>query len=164
MDDLGQITACWSVSFERSIPHPPERLWSAITEPLKVGGWWGSCPTRIDLRVGGEWFVDFGGDRGELDGVIVRMEPNRRLALVWGRSVVEWELAPDEAGCRYTFVHHGQTPGLSPSEEGLAAGWHACLVALERTVDGQAFDAAADEALVRKLMPAYREQLQAVLG
>jgi len=98
MSELGEISCCWTVAFVRQIRHPVEKLWEAITRPEQVEGWFG-CPARIDLRVGGEWFVDF-GDRGSLDGVIVRVETARRRALVWRRSVVEWERESDPNGCR----------------------------------------------------------------
>lgn len=162
MSELGEITRCWSIRFERRSRHPVEKVWSTITDPERVAGWMRG-PARIELRVGGDWFVDF-GDKGELDGVIVRVETERRLAYVWGRSLLEWELEPDAAGCRYSFVHHGQAPGLSPTEEGLAAGWHGFLEVLAAQLDGVAYDAQKDRAFVDELIPAYRKRLEAVLG
>ena len=67
--------------------------------------------------------IDFGAGGG-LDGVIVRVQPERRLAYVWGTSVVEWTLEPEGGGCRYTLAHHGQAPapaGAPSSDAGLAA-------------------------------------------
>ncbi len=162
MSELGEITRCWTIRFERRSRHPVEQVWSAITEPERVAGWMRG-PARIELRVGGDWFVDF-GEKGALDGVIVRVETERRLAYVWGRSLLEWELEPDAAGCRYSFVHHGQTPGLVPAEEGLAAGWHGFLDGLAAHLDGDPYDAESDAAIVDELMPVYRERLAAVLG
>ena len=41
-------------------------------------------PARIDLRVGGDYFVDFGRTHeGELDGVIVKVVPERLLRYAW---------------------------------------------------------------------------------
>ncbi len=161
MSELGEITRCWTIRFERHSKHPVEKVWKAITEPEQVSSWMRS-PARIELRVGGDWFVDF-GERGELDGVIVRIESERRLAYVWGRSVLEWELEPDVNGCRYRFVHHGQEPGLLPNEEGLAAGWHAFLEALAAQLDGISFDAEMDKAVFEEFTPVYRERLEALL-
>ena len=162
MRELGEITRCWTITFQRRSKHPVAKLWKAITDPEQVARWMG-YPARIDLRVGGDWYVDF-NKKGQLDGVIVRLEEERRLAYVWGRSVVEWELEVDSDGCHFTFVHHGQTPGLSPSEEGLAAGWHAFLDAFERELDGLAFDAEKDHATTNELEPVYRERLQWLLS
>ena len=162
MSELGEITPCWTIRFERRSRHPVGKVWNAITDAERVAGWMHG-PARIELRVGGDWVVDF-GEKGELDGVIVRVETERRLAYVWGRSLLEWELEPDAAGCRYSFVHHGQTPGLSPTEEGLAAGWHAFLETLAAELDEVEYDAEKDHACVDELMPVYRERLAVVLS
>ena len=115
LGELGEITPCWTVTFRRTSRQPPARVWAALTEPDQIARWW-RHPARVDLRVGGAYRVDF-GDGGGLDGVIVRLQPERGLAYVWGRAVVEWTLEPAGAGCRYTFRHHGQ----EPAPEG--AGW-----------------------------------------
>ena len=162
MSNLGEITPCWTITFERDTKHPVAKVWAFITEPERVSGWV-NCPVRIDLRVGGEWHVDF-AERGERDGVIVRVEHERRLAYVWGLAVIEWELEADGDGCRYRFVHHGQKPGLSPSEEGLAAGWHGFIASLEASLDDLAYDGARDQSVVDETTPAYRERLRQVLN
>ena len=162
LSELGDITRCWTIRFERQSKHPVQKVWQSITDPERVAAWMRG-PARIDLRVGGDWFVDF-GDKGELDGVIVRVEHERRLAYVWGLSVLEWTLEPDGDGSRYSFVHHGQAPGLSPTEEGLASGWHAFLEALTGQLDGIAYDAKTDQAIFDELTPVYRERLEAILS
>jgi uncharacterized protein YndB with AHSA1/START domain len=128
MSDLGEITPCWTITFRRESRHPPPRLWQAITDPDEVSKWMG-YPARIDLRPGGDYHLDFskphqGDDAGELDGVIVRVQKERTLALVWGRSVLEWAIEPHGAGSRYSFRHHGQEPpseGDRHTDEGIAA-------------------------------------------
>ena len=162
MSNLGEITPCWSISFERDSKHPLSKVWKSITEPDRVKAWM-DYPVRIDLRVGGDWHVDF-AERGALDGVIVRLEHERKLAYVWGWSVIEWELEAHGEGCRYRFMHHGQRPGLVPSEEGLAAGWHAFLDSFDASLDGAACDPARDKATVDAVTPAYRERLLQVLS
>lgn len=162
MSELGEITRCWTIRFDRQSKHPVEKLWNAITDPERVSAWMG-YPARIDLRPGGDWFVDF-GDQGELDGVIVRVEPLRRLRCAWGRSVIEWELEPGDGGCSYRFLHHGQEPGTTPTEEGLAAGWHAFIDALAAQLDGKPFGREDDQAVIDEWLPAYRERLRVVLA
>ena len=115
----------------------PARVWAGLTEPAQIARWW-RHPASIDLRVGGAYRIGF-GDGGGLDGVIVRLQPERRLAYVWGVSVVEWTLEPESGGCRYVFVHHGQAPAAASdnhTDEGLAAGYHAGLDALTLLLDG----------------------------
>lgn len=162
MSDLGRITPCYTMTFERKSKHTADRLWRAITDPEEVGRWM-TFPARIDLRVGGDYYVDFGRtNEGAIDGVIVRVEPGRRLAYVWGLSVLEWTIEPDASGCRYTFVHHGQPPGLVDHEEGIAAGWHVWLEDLDAHLEGETPGPDEDHARWNAARPAYRERIGSV--
>lgn len=165
MSELGKVTRCYTLTYERRSRHPVSRVWRSISDPEEVSRWM-RYPARIDLRRGGDYFVDFGSspDGGALDGVIVRIEAERSLAVVWGLSVLEWQLEPDGEGCRYTFVHHGQAPRLVPDDEGLAAGWHLFLDALAASLDDPGPLPPEDETEHRVLMAPYRERLDAVLG
>lgn len=165
MSELGEITRCYTMRFERRSAHSAQRLWRAITEAEEVARWMG-YPARIDLRVGGNWHVEFtrkgGGE--DLAGIIVRVEAERTLAYVWGLAVVEWRLEPDGDGCRYTFVHHGQVPGLVDEEEGLVAGWHAFLDDLDGHLDGVYLDPEENSAKWQTLKKPYRARLDAALA
>jgi hypothetical protein len=109
VSDPGEITPCWTITFHRTSKHSAERVWNAITNPGFVARWWDRGPARIDVRVGGEYYVDF-GDGSSLDGIIVRCEPGHVLAYAWGMSVIEWKIEPDGEGSRYTFVDNGNRP------------------------------------------------------
>jgi uncharacterized protein YndB with AHSA1/START domain len=162
VSDLAEITPCYTITFNRTSKHPPERLWRAITDPREVERWM-SYPTKIDLRVGGEYDVDFSRTMdGGLDGIIVRIEPERRLAYVWGLSVLEWVIEPYASGSRYKFIHHGQGPGSVEKEAGIAGGWHLWFDALDEHLDGKP-PRPEDQALYAELEVAYRSRLQAVL-
>jgi uncharacterized protein YndB with AHSA1/START domain len=169
MSDLGEITPCWTITFRRESKHSPQRLWHAITDPGEVSKWMG-YPARIDLRPGGDYHLDFsrpheGDDAGELDGVIVRVQDTRFLAIVWGRSVLEWVIEPGSNGSRYTFTHHGQEPpseGDRHTDEGIAAGWHAFLDAFAAYLDG-ASPPSKVPALHAQLEAAYRERVAAAV-
>lgn len=169
MSDLGEITPCWTITFRRESKHSPQRLWQAITDPKEVSKWMG-YPARIDLRPGGDYHIDFsrpreGDDGGELDGVIVRVRHEEALAIVWGRSVLEWAIVPEGPYCRYTFTHHGQEPpstGDQHTDEGLAAGWHAFLDAFAAHLDGAPQITNAPTAHAQ-LEATYRERVAAVL-
>ena len=119
-------------------------------------------PARVDLRVGGEYHVEFPAGKGELDGVIVRLESERRLALVWGVSVLEWTISPRSDACSYTFLHHGQPPGMVDQEGGIAAGWHAWLDDLDTHLDGGSPEHGS--ARFDALLPPYTARIAELLG
>lgn len=158
-NDLGEITACYKMTFVRRSKHSAIRLWAAITNEDEVSKWM-EAPSRIDLRVGGSWFIDFG--RSTLDGVIIRVEPERVLAYAWGRSVVEWTIEDSNEGCTYTFVHQG-CEDRGEGEEGLPAGWHNGLDQIDLHLDGQYMSKEELAADWERLKPLYRERLETAL-
>ena len=162
MSDLGAITPCYSVTFQRHVNHTPERLWRAITDSSEVSRWM-DYPTRIEPHRGGDYYVDFSRtDGGELDGVIVRVEPERELAYAWGTSVVYWSLTPVADGCDYTFGQTGLAFRPIDAEEGLAAGWHVWLDMLDAYLDGTSSSREEQDSAWLALMPPYRERLSAI--
>jgi uncharacterized protein YndB with AHSA1/START domain len=162
---LGEVTRCYSLRYRRHSKHPPARLWRAITDPLEIERWMG-YPARVDLRVGGDYFVDFQTSSPEnLDGVIVAVEPERRLAYAWGLSVIQWTLMPDEdrGGTGYTFIDHGTQIRDVPDEEGVAIGWHAWLASLDAFLDGDV-SASLTPASHGALSAAYRARIEEAIG
>ena len=163
--DPGVFARGYCVVFNRLSKHSPERLWRAVTEAGEVSRWM-TYPARIDLRVGGAYRVDFartGG--GELDGVIVKLEPGRHLRYAWGTSVVDWTFEPEGEGTRHVFAQHGLFPRAIPGEEGAVAGWHAFLDDLDRFLEtGSPSTNAEGESRWRELQPPYRRKLEAVVS
>jgi uncharacterized protein YndB with AHSA1/START domain len=133
--ELGTFKRGYCVAYHRTSKHPPGRLWRAITDSGEVTRWM-AYPVEIDLRVGGAYHADFSRtDGGQLDGVIVKVEPLRLLRYAWGTSTVEWLIEPEGEGSRYVFAQHGLYPRGLPGEEGIAAGWHVWLEDLEQYLD-----------------------------
>lgn len=162
-EKIGVITKCYRVEYERSSKHSVARMWQAITEPEELARWMGA-KSRVDLRPGGEYVVEFrDADDGALEGIIVRVEPERRLGYVWGWSYVEWELDDDGyGGCRYTFLQNGLAD-RGADEEGLPAGWHGFFEELDDHLEGVYRDKEVLNARWDELKPPYREQLDRVL-
>lgn len=166
IEDLGTITPCYTMTFERTSKHSAARMWRALTEPDEVGNWM-EGPATIDLRVGGTWRIDFshhhqGGEGEMLDGVIIRVEPERILAYSWGLSVVQWTITDADDGCTYTFVHTG-CADRGEDEEGLPAGWHGFLDQLDKHLDGEKLAIDEAEAQWYALKPSYLKQLESAI-
>ena len=161
-EDIGRITRCYTVTFHRRSKHSAARLWRAITDPDEVAAWMGA-PAKIDLRVGGDYFVDFHGNGEDgLDGIIVRVENERKLGYLWGWSYAEWNIEDGDDGCRYTFLQNGLAD-RGEDEEGLPAGWHEFFERLDDHLDGVSRSDEEHSARWQALKPAYREQLDAVI-
>jgi uncharacterized protein YndB with AHSA1/START domain len=162
-DALGEITLCYTITFDRTSKHTAARVWRAVTDPAEISKWM-DYPAHVELRPGGEYRVDFSRtNQGALDGVIVRVEAERRLTYVWGLSVCEWTLEDLRGGgCKYRFVHNGQTD-RGDGEEGLAGGWHEFLDRFDLHLDGRYIDVAAQRARWEQLKGPYLERLNRVL-
>lgn len=151
-----------TVTYRRHSKHSPARLWRAITDPDEIAAWMGA-PASVDLRFGGNYGFDFHGNGEDgLDGIIVRVERERRLGYVWGWSYVEWEIESAGDGCRYTFIQNGLTD-RGDDEEGLPAGWHEFFERLDDHLKGAARTADQHAARWKALKPYYRTQIDAVI-
>jgi uncharacterized protein YndB with AHSA1/START domain len=121
----------YDIRLERRFVLPVERVWAALTEPVRLADWFAQA--RIDLRIGGE--VEFRWEAsGSIErGFIVALEPPKLLA--WaipgpeGRhSVVRFDLlAEDDKVKRGTLLTLTQTLVPTPHLLSVSTGWHAHL-------------------------------------
>jgi uncharacterized protein YndB with AHSA1/START domain len=125
------------VRFERRLAHPPEKVWRAITDPDQLASWF---PADIegDREVGGRLrFVMREGDDGG-EGEVTEHDPPRLFEYTWGGQVLRWELRPDgEDGCILVLTN---TVDDRDQATWNAAGWHACLDALESLLASRPLD------------------------
>jgi hypothetical protein len=119
---LGGFVDRRTMRFVREYPHPPSRVWAAITEREQLGVWLWPCES-FDARLGGTGVFD-PGRRLELR--ITEFEPERRLNL---GGAIRFELAAHGEGCRLTLDLKRPPDGWSPM--GLA-GFHGWLGRLAR--------------------------------
>jgi uncharacterized protein YndB with AHSA1/START domain len=132
--------------FEVTYPHPPERVWRALTDPAAMREWL-MDNTFAEARVGHQ-FVFRTTPRPGFKGIVycevTTVEPPRRLAYTWhggwtGRpTVVTYTLEPVPEGTRLCLEHTGfqGLAGLALSQL-LGSGWNSRIlrVALPRVLD-----------------------------
>ena len=124
----------WQVRFTRTLPHPPEKVWRAITEPEHLRAWF---PTTVDgERAAGAAlrFTFPDGEGPEFDGTMLAYDPPSLLEFAWGPDVLRFELRPEGSGTVLTLVDTVAEKGKAARD---GAGWHACLELLEYEVAGE---------------------------
>lgn len=129
-----------SVVVEREIPHPPEKLWRALTQPHLIAEWL----MKNDFKpVVGHSFR-LSGDWGGVDCEVLTLEPNRTLSYTWDhphddaafdlRSVVTFTLTPTDMGTRLRMEQTGFGPNQKQAYGGAMAGWQQFFANLEQVV------------------------------
>jgi uncharacterized protein YndB with AHSA1/START domain len=104
---------------ETTIDAPVERVWSVLTEPEHVIGWFTKEAAEIDLRPGGAMTLTF-AQHGRVRARVEAVEPPRRFAYRWtahfagdaepadgNSTLVEFILTPDGDGTRLRVVESG---------------------------------------------------------
>jgi uncharacterized protein YndB with AHSA1/START domain len=127
-DDLGELDRSGVVlrlRFVRRLPHEPEKVFRALTEPEQLSAWF---PTDIvgERRAGAALKFEFReGEGPTIEGALLAYDPPRVVEYQWGDDeTLRFELAPDGEGTVLTFVNTFAELGKAARD---AAGWHTCL-------------------------------------
>ena len=135
------MTETRSVVVEREFPHPPEKLWRALTQPHLIEEWLMKndfAPVvghRFNLR--GDW-------GGVLDCEVLFVDPNRTLTYSWDfahddaaynlRSVVTMTLTPTSTGTHLRMEQAGFRPDQPQALGGARVGWKGFMANLEQVL------------------------------
>ena len=128
-----------SVIVERNLPHPPEKVWRALTEPSFVEQWL----MQNDLQpVPGHAFTLRTAPMPHWDGTIackvLAVDPFNTLSYTWAalsvESVVTFTLTRTEAGTHLRVEQAGFRPDQEPNYKGAQYGWQKFLGSLERVL------------------------------
>ncbi|MGK6356147.1 SRPBCC family protein [Sphingomonas sp. DT-207] len=123
---------------EREFPHPPERLWRALTQPHLIEEWLMKNDfvpaVGHRFKLSGEW-------GGVLDCEVLEIEPNRTLSYSWNfdhedpaynlESVVTFTLESTGTGTHLRVEQAGFRPEQKQAFGGAQAGWKAFLGKLD---------------------------------
>jgi len=125
----------WTLIFIRDLGHPPERVWTALTDPAEIDRWAPFAADRPLTATGDVTLTVVDGDqRTDTAGTVLTAEAPRLLEHTWGEDRLRWELEPTPAGTRLTLRHTSANPGV---EAMVAAGWHLCAGVLGALLDGR---------------------------
>lgn len=97
------------VELDVVLPHPPERVWRALTDSDVLAVW--LLPNDFKPRIGLRFGFSPANSSTRIACRIVELEPRRRLAYTWREreedlpDLVTWTLEPVEAGTRLRLEH-----------------------------------------------------------
>lgn len=130
---------------ERVFPHPPEKLWRALTEKPLLEQWMMAndfepvVGKRFQFRTEPKpnW-------NGVVDCEVLIVDPIQRLSYNWGicgsesgmQWVVLWTLTPAEGGTHLRMEQSGFSPEQKGNYQGAKYGWYKFFGNLERVIGG----------------------------
>ena len=126
--DLEQLPdGRWRLRFTRTLPHPPEKVWRAVTEPEHLARWF---PTTIEGERSSGAPLRFSFPRAQAEpftGEMLAYDEGSAMELSWGGDIVRIELREAPTGTEMTLLDTLEERGKAARD---GAGWHTCLDAL----------------------------------
>ncbi len=123
-----------SVTVERTLPHPPEKIWRALTQGHLIEEW--LMKNDFEPVVGHRF--NLRADWGAVDCEVTAVEPHKTLAYTWTayglESLVTWTLTPAGTGTHLRMEQSGFRPDQEQAYEGAKHGWQRFLAALEQVL------------------------------
>ena len=121
-----------SVVMERELPHAPEKIWRALTEPHLLSEWLMSNDFKPVVGHGFRLTADWGA----VDGRVLAVEPPRTLSYTWAayglESIVTWTLTPTGKGTHLRMEQSGFRRDQEQAYQGAKGGWPQFLGKLEQ--------------------------------
>ncbi len=129
LTDTTARTQTESLSFDFELPHPPEKVWRALTDPKLLSEW--LLPVGdLELAPGAAFTFrtePYPGWDGTVSCKFVEIEPRRKLSYTWNvpflDTVVTFTLTPTAKGTRLSLVQSGFAPGQKREWGGARSGW-----------------------------------------
>jgi uncharacterized protein YndB with AHSA1/START domain len=127
-----------TVVIEREMPHAPEKIWRALTQPHLIAEWL----MRSDFQPKADHGFTFSADWGSVEGKVLAVEPHTALSYTWEamglESVVTWTLTPTPGGTRLRMEQTGFRPDQDQAYNGAKFGWQRFLANLGELLERQA--------------------------
>jgi uncharacterized protein YndB with AHSA1/START domain len=133
-------TTC-SLVIEREMPHPPEKIWRALTQGPLIAEW---LMTNDFQPIVGHRFqfraTPVQNWNGIIDSEVLLVEPLTRLSYGWTsmglETVVTWTLTPTPSGTLLRMEQSGFPSEEGKNYKGAKYGWTNFIGKLEHVVGG----------------------------
>ncbi len=132
-----------SIVVERLMPHPPQKIWRALTQSALISEWLmnndfqPALGHRFNFRS-----TPFPGWNGVTDCEVLVVEPPTRLSYSWNASgeeaagglktVVAWTLTPVPGGTQVRMEQSGFRPEDEGGFQAMGGGWPRIVAGLDR--------------------------------
>jgi uncharacterized protein YndB with AHSA1/START domain len=118
-----------TIAFEIDLPHKPEKVWRALTDPDLLREW--LLPViGLELTPGAEFTFKtqpYPGWDGTVNCRFIEIEPLRKLRYTWTvpflDTVVTFTLTPTASGTQLTIVQSGFNAEQKRESGGARYGW-----------------------------------------
>jgi len=120
-----------TIAFDFDLPHAPDRVWRALTDPALLEQW--LLPvTGFDLEPGAAFMFrtkPYPGWDGTVSCRMIEVDPQRKLSYAWVvgdmqlDTVVTFTLAPTQSGTHVSLVQSGFKPHQQQNFGGARYGW-----------------------------------------
>ena len=118
-----------SISFEFDLPHSPEKVWRALTDPDLLAEW--LLPVvDLELEPGAAFTFKtqpYPGWDGIVNCRFIEIESHRKLSYAWAvpflDTVVTFTLTPTASGTRLSLVQSGFKSDQKRESGGARYGW-----------------------------------------
>jgi uncharacterized protein YndB with AHSA1/START domain len=138
---MTEQAATRTLVIEREMPHPPEKVWRALTQGSLIEEW--LMKNDFQPIVGHKFnfrSTPMPNWNGVIDCEVLVVEPNSRLSYSWGslglKSVVAWTLTPTRDGTHVRMEQSGFGSEEDAYYKGANYGWQKFIGALERVTAG----------------------------
>jgi uncharacterized protein YndB with AHSA1/START domain len=138
---MTEPAASRSLVIEREMPHPPEKVWRALTQGPLIEEW--LMKNDFQPVVGHQFSfrsTPVPGWDGVIESEVMVIEPNSKLSYSWGTmgttSVVTWTLTPTKAGTHVRMEQTGFRSEQEAAYKGATYGWTKFIGNMERVVGG----------------------------
>jgi uncharacterized protein YndB with AHSA1/START domain len=128
-----------SVIVERDLPHPPGKVWRALTQSALLTDW--LMANDFAPSVGHKFnfrSTPMPNWNGVIDCEVLIVEAEKQLSYSWGtlgfESVVTFTLTPTAAGTHLRMEQSGFRPDQEANYRGATYGWQKFLTSLERVL------------------------------